>query len=170
MSENGEIYTAGKNFTLLPAVAAWTNSTYGRLLLIERVHRGFNSILLATFFWDNLYKHKYECKYKCKYKYLCKWDNTITDPQSLSWRRNENIWYFVSFWVPCFFYKRNKIRSFDCMGIFWYGIGFFFMTSVFEIPCFINILSLFRQRRCLCCRWRGQMGSFPKMHRGGIPC
>ena len=29
MSENGEIYTAGKNFTLLPAVTAWTNSTSG---------------------------------------------------------------------------------------------------------------------------------------------
>ena len=27
MSENEEIYTAGKNFTLLPAVTAWTNST-----------------------------------------------------------------------------------------------------------------------------------------------
>ena len=27
MSENGEIYTAGKNFTLLPAVTVWTNST-----------------------------------------------------------------------------------------------------------------------------------------------
>ena len=26
-SENGEIYTAGKNFTLPPAVTAWTNST-----------------------------------------------------------------------------------------------------------------------------------------------
>ena len=26
MSENGEIYTAGKNFTLPPAVTAWTNS------------------------------------------------------------------------------------------------------------------------------------------------
>ena len=29
MSENGEIYTAGKNFTLPPAVTAWTNSTFG---------------------------------------------------------------------------------------------------------------------------------------------
>ena len=29
MSENGEIYTAGKNFTLPPAVTAWTNSTSG---------------------------------------------------------------------------------------------------------------------------------------------
>ena len=29
MSENGEIYTAGKNFTLPPAVAAVTNSTSG---------------------------------------------------------------------------------------------------------------------------------------------
>ena len=28
MSENGEIYTAGKNFTLPPAVTAWTNSTW----------------------------------------------------------------------------------------------------------------------------------------------
>ena len=27
MSENGEIYTAGKNFTLLPAVTALTNIT-----------------------------------------------------------------------------------------------------------------------------------------------
>ena len=27
MSENGEMYTAGKNFTLPPAVTAWTNST-----------------------------------------------------------------------------------------------------------------------------------------------
>ena len=27
VSENGEIYTAGKNFTLPPAVTAWTNST-----------------------------------------------------------------------------------------------------------------------------------------------
>ena len=27
MSENGEIYTAGKNFTLLPALTAWTYST-----------------------------------------------------------------------------------------------------------------------------------------------
>ena len=27
MSENGEIYTAGKNFTLPSALTAWTNST-----------------------------------------------------------------------------------------------------------------------------------------------
>ena len=27
MSENGEIYTTGKKFTLLPKVTAWTNST-----------------------------------------------------------------------------------------------------------------------------------------------
>ena len=27
MSENGGIYTAGKNFTLPPALTAWTNST-----------------------------------------------------------------------------------------------------------------------------------------------
>ena len=29
MSESGEIYTAGKNFTLPPALTAWTNSTSG---------------------------------------------------------------------------------------------------------------------------------------------
>ena len=29
MSENGEIYTAGKNFTLLSALTALTNSTSG---------------------------------------------------------------------------------------------------------------------------------------------
>ena len=27
MSENGEIYTAGKDFTLPPALTGWTNST-----------------------------------------------------------------------------------------------------------------------------------------------
>ena len=27
MRENGEIYTAGKNFTLLPGLTGWTNST-----------------------------------------------------------------------------------------------------------------------------------------------
>ena len=30
MSENGEIYTAGKNFTLPPALTALTNSTSGQ--------------------------------------------------------------------------------------------------------------------------------------------
>ena len=34
MSENGEIYTAGKNFTLLPALTAWTNSTSGFIYTI----------------------------------------------------------------------------------------------------------------------------------------
>ena len=35
MSENGEIYTAGKNFTLLPALTAWTNSTSGYTVLLS---------------------------------------------------------------------------------------------------------------------------------------
>ena len=36
MSENGEIYTAGKNFTLPPALTALTNSTSGaRLVAID---------------------------------------------------------------------------------------------------------------------------------------
>ena len=33
--ENGEIYTAGKNFTLLPALTAWTNSTSGYTVLLS---------------------------------------------------------------------------------------------------------------------------------------
>ena len=36
MSENGEIYTAGKNFTLPPAVTAWTNSTSGVTVQLSR--------------------------------------------------------------------------------------------------------------------------------------
>ena len=32
MSENGEIYTAGKNFTLPPALTAWTNSTSAQFM------------------------------------------------------------------------------------------------------------------------------------------
>ena len=35
MSENGEIYTTGKNFTLLPALTAWTNSTSGYTVLLS---------------------------------------------------------------------------------------------------------------------------------------
>jgi len=35
MSENGEIYTACKNFTLPPALTAWTNSTSGLRLLYK---------------------------------------------------------------------------------------------------------------------------------------
>ena len=36
MSENGEIYTAGKNFTLPPALTAWTNSTSDHGHLAQR--------------------------------------------------------------------------------------------------------------------------------------
>ena len=32
MSENGEIYTAGKNFTLPPGLTGWTNSTSGPII------------------------------------------------------------------------------------------------------------------------------------------
>ena len=35
MSENGEIYTAGKNFTLPPALTAWTNSTSVKYIRTE---------------------------------------------------------------------------------------------------------------------------------------
>ena len=33
MSENGEIYTAGKNFTLPQALTAWTNSTSEEMIM-----------------------------------------------------------------------------------------------------------------------------------------
>ena len=33
VSENGEIYSAGKKFTLPPALTAWTNSTSGEVFL-----------------------------------------------------------------------------------------------------------------------------------------
>ena len=42
MSENEEIYTAGKNFILPPALTAWTNSTSAthpsNVLLISAFH------------------------------------------------------------------------------------------------------------------------------------
>ena len=41
-SENGDIYTAGKNFTLPPAVTAWTNSTSAMIMIMIVLfyHRG----------------------------------------------------------------------------------------------------------------------------------
>ena len=37
MSENGEIYTTGKNFTLPPALTAWTNSTSVYVWFIDSI-------------------------------------------------------------------------------------------------------------------------------------
>jgi len=37
MSENGEIYTAGKNFTLPPAVTALTNSTSAKIIIGQKL-------------------------------------------------------------------------------------------------------------------------------------
>ena len=37
MSENGEIYTAGKNFTLPPALTGWTNSTSDALYSVHLI-------------------------------------------------------------------------------------------------------------------------------------
>ena len=50
MSENGEIYTAGKNFTLPPAVTAVTNSTSGKLLLVSLVLVPVVVLLLVLLF------------------------------------------------------------------------------------------------------------------------
>ena len=40
MSKDGEIYTAGKNFTLPPALTGWTNSTSGQELDESRIFGG----------------------------------------------------------------------------------------------------------------------------------
>ena len=47
MSENGELYTAGKKFILPPALTAWTNSTSEKrspsvhvVVVVERLHNG----------------------------------------------------------------------------------------------------------------------------------
>jgi len=37
MSKNGEIYTAGKNFTLPPALTGWTNSTSGLIIKPSKI-------------------------------------------------------------------------------------------------------------------------------------
>ena len=50
MSENGKIYTAGKNFTLPPAVTAWTNSTS------ERALEGTPSVLMIQGSQNVLFK------------------------------------------------------------------------------------------------------------------
>ena len=53
MSENGEIYTAGKNFTLPPAVTALTNSTSedGLRIHFGWVHIGvFSTSHLSMFY------------------------------------------------------------------------------------------------------------------------
>ena len=42
MSENGEIYTAGKNFTLLPGLTGWTNFTSAEVVT-------FLGLLVTTF-------------------------------------------------------------------------------------------------------------------------
>ena len=39
MSENGEIYTAGKNFTLPPAVTAWTNLTSAHSIKFYKISK-----------------------------------------------------------------------------------------------------------------------------------
>ena len=68
MSENGEIYTAGKNFTLPPALTAWTNSTSETLIILsidvghylfescKIIHLRQNSCLtnIACFFFTGL--------------------------------------------------------------------------------------------------------------------
>ena len=39
MSENGEIYTAGKNFTLPPGLTGWTNSTSEKIFACQFEHK-----------------------------------------------------------------------------------------------------------------------------------
>ena len=50
MSENGEIYTAGKNFTLPPALTAWTNSTSVISIITSIIAIIINST--KNYIWD----------------------------------------------------------------------------------------------------------------------
>ena len=54
MSENGEIYTAGKNFTLPLAVTAWTNSTSGDIMVAKT-----KGSLLCMYVWKCVYMDKH---------------------------------------------------------------------------------------------------------------
>ena len=61
MSENGEIYTAGKNFTLPPALTAWTNSTSENTVLVyesssQFLKRQKNWYLLNLKFYESWQK------------------------------------------------------------------------------------------------------------------
>ena len=48
MSENGEIYSAGKNFTLPPALTAWTNSTSDKRTQMRARNRSQHSVGART--------------------------------------------------------------------------------------------------------------------------
>ena len=50
MSENGEIYTAGKNFTLTAALTAWINSTSDRDICALLQSVSFNGVLSVKCF------------------------------------------------------------------------------------------------------------------------
>ena len=54
MSENGETYTAGKNFTLPPALTAWTNSTSAQMVGQCRL----STLVLQHFIAANLVSFK----------------------------------------------------------------------------------------------------------------
>ena len=54
MSENGEIYTAGKNVTLLPAVTAWTNSTSAIKSICINIHGGKRIIVNPSDQYDRI--------------------------------------------------------------------------------------------------------------------
>ena len=53
MRENGEIYTNGKNFTLAPAVTAWTNLTYEYSVeLVDMILLGqYRAALVGTWWY-----------------------------------------------------------------------------------------------------------------------
>ena len=45
MSENGEIYTASKNFTLPPALTALTNFNSGKWLCLKSIKKGWVAVI-----------------------------------------------------------------------------------------------------------------------------
>ena len=62
MSENGDIYSTGKNFTLPPALTAWTNSTSDdKSTLPPRLVKNMSlHILFREYQMDNVISHKWE--------------------------------------------------------------------------------------------------------------
>ena len=66
MSENGEIYNAGKFFTLPPALTAWTNSTSGPLFKESLYLLQFIKVLPPKDFFLEQTKHFF-----CSKKKLC---------------------------------------------------------------------------------------------------
>ena len=89
MSENGEIYTAGKNFTLPPALTAWTNSTSDKdldnLLIIFIIINNAANIGLFSH-WDTWQVRE-------NYQDIDRWRVSV---ESFVYTLKQNNWYHIN--------------------------------------------------------------------------